>query len=230
MKCSDFHVLFHAHLDDELDPDTASACDRHAQTCVACGAELAGQMRTRAQAREILAPGPPRPDEIGSLRMLLQREAGTPRRPGRNPLALAAAAALAALAFGMGLFLASDPAPRDATQKYVYHINDTERATAALQNIMFHLEAAPQAHFVVVTHNEGVDFLLHDARDAAGRPFEPVVQQLAGQGVQFRVCGNTLRVRGIDAQQVVPEASLVPSGIAEVGRLQTEENYAYLKP
>jgi intracellular sulfur oxidation DsrE/DsrF family protein len=57
-----------------------------------------------------------------------------------------------------------------------------------------------------------------------------MVADLAGKGVQFRVCNNTLQTRNIDPSKVVMEAKVVPSGVAEVARLQAKEGYVYLKP
>ncbi len=49
------------------------------------------------------------------------------------------------------------------------------------------------------------------------------------RGVEFRVCFNTLERRKLDAAALIPEARLVPSGIAEIGRLQAEEGYSYMR-
>jgi hypothetical protein len=40
---------------------------------------------------------------------------------------------------------------------------------------------------------------------------------------------NTLERRGITRAKVIPEVVVVPSGIAEIGRLQIEEGYAYMR-
>lgn len=123
------------------------------------------------------------------------------------------------------------PAAAAAAQvKVVYHVNDSDNATAALRNITNHLEADPGARIVVVTHSKGIDFLLSGAADKNGNPYEPTVQALKDKGVDFRVCANTLKGRKIDPATVVPEASIVPSGVAEIGRLQAKEGYVYLKP
>jgi intracellular sulfur oxidation DsrE/DsrF family protein len=127
--------------------------------------------------------------------------------------------------------IASAPAsaaPRE--EKVVYHINDASSSMAGLGNVRNHLNARPKAKIVVVTHGPGIDFLIEDAKDKNGNPFDAVVQELATRGVQFRVCNNTLESRKIDRKRVLPEATIVPSGVAEVARLQFEEGYAYVKP
>lgn len=142
---------------------------------------------------------------------------------------LAAIAALPFLAVGTPAAAASsDPVGPD---KVVYHINDTEhQAMDALRNIGNHLEVNPKAKIVVVTHARGVDFLFNDAKDKNGNPYNIRVEQLKAQGVEFDVCQITLRNRKLSKDQFIPEATFVPSGVAEITRLQQREGYAYLRP
>jgi intracellular sulfur oxidation DsrE/DsrF family protein len=115
-------------------------------------------------------------------------------------------------------------------EKVVYHVNDASNATAALKNIRNHLDASPKATIVLVAHGPGIDFLLDGAIDKNGTPYEVVVRELVRRGVSFRVCNNTLQGRNIDRQRVLPEAVIVPSGVAELSRLQWQEGYVYIKP
>ena len=115
--------------------------------------------------------------------------------------------------------------------KVVYHLNEgVQQASRAIGNIRNHLAAEPQTRIVVVTHGPGIDFLLDGAQDAQNRPFIGAIGDLAAKGVEFRVCNNTLVSRRIPKEQVVMEAKVVPSGVAEVGRLQAKEGFVYLRP
>ncbi len=114
--------------------------------------------------------------------------------------------------------------------KTVYHINDSEEAGAAMRNIKNHLSADPTAKITVVTHSKGVDFLLEGAADKKGNPYNIQVEELQAKGVDFRVCNNTLVSRKIDPKTVLPGAIIVPSGVAELGKLQSTEGYVYIKP
>ena len=76
----------------------------------------------------------------------------------------------------------------------------------------------------------GVHFLLDGAKDKNGNSYDALVQDLMGKGVEFRLCRFTLERNKIDPAKVIPEATLVPSGVAEVSRLQFREGYSYLKP
>ena len=121
-------------------------------------------------------------------------------------------------------------APGDPV-KVVYHMNeDVERAPQMIRNIRNHLTADPKAKIVVVSHAAGINFLLKDKKDANGNPFEVAVQDLTMKGVEFRVCEFTLKSRNIDKSALIEDVKYVPSGVAEVARLQWQEGYAYLKP
>jgi len=114
-------------------------------------------------------------------------------------------------------------------EKVVYHVNDASVARIALRNIENHLEASPDVKIVVVTHGKGIDFLLNDAKDDKG-PYAPQVAGLKNRGVTFDVCRNTLKGRKLDDSAVILEAQVVPSGVAEIGKLQAREGFVYLKP
>ncbi len=115
--------------------------------------------------------------------------------------------------------------------KIVYHVNEgVQQASRAIGNIRNHLNADPKAKIVVVTHGPGIDFLLEGAENMAGTKFSGAIGDLASKGVEFRVCNNTLVSRKIPKEQVVMEAKIVPSGVAEVANLQAKEQYVYLKP
>lgn len=132
--------------------------------------------------------------------------------------------------FLAALLLATAPmAASAAEEKVVYHVNDSANARVAMNNVNNHLNAAPDAKIVVVTHGKGIDFLLNDAKDDKGE-YAATIAGLKGKGVDFRVCNNTLKARKLGADAVVPEATVVPSGVAEIGKLQAQEGYVYLKP
>jgi intracellular sulfur oxidation DsrE/DsrF family protein len=115
--------------------------------------------------------------------------------------------------------------------KVVYHMNEgIEHAPQALRNVRNHLSVDPKAKIVFVSHASGIDFLMKGAKDKNGNPFEVTVQDLESQGVEFRVCEITLKSRNIQKSQLIDDVKYVPSGVAEVTRLQIEEGYAYLKP
>jgi intracellular sulfur oxidation DsrE/DsrF family protein len=137
-------------------------------------------------------------------------------------IAALAALTLAACAGSGG---GSDP------DKVVYHFSEgLSQATSGLRNVNNHLEVNPKAKIVVVSHALGVDFMMKGAKDANGNKYEDLVEQLIQRGVQFDVCEITLRNRKLARDQFISYSTFVPSGVAEITRLQQREGFAYLKP
>ena len=117
------------------------------------------------------------------------------------------------------------------TDRVVYHLNEgLPQASNGLRNINNHLEVNPAAKIIVVAHAQGVDFLMKDVKDRNGNKYEDLVEQLRNRGVQFDVCEITLRNRKLTKDQFIADVTFVPSGVAEITRLQQQEGYAYLKP
>jgi len=115
--------------------------------------------------------------------------------------------------------------------KAVYHLtNGLDEAQRGMGNIRNHLAADPKAKIVVVGNGAGIDFMLDGAKDKNGNPFDATIADLKSQGVDFRLCRNTIVTRKIDPSKVNPDVSIVPSGVAEAARLQQQEGYAYLRP
>ena len=115
--------------------------------------------------------------------------------------------------------------------KVVYHLNSGfEQASNGLRNIRNHLEVNPKARIVVVAHAQGVDYLMRGAKDKNGNVYQNAVEDLKTQGVRFDVCEITLRNRKLKREQFIEDATFVPSGVAEITRLQQREGYAYLRP
>jgi intracellular sulfur oxidation DsrE/DsrF family protein len=115
--------------------------------------------------------------------------------------------------------------------KVVYHLSEgIPQASRAIGNIRNHLQADPTAKIVVVTHGLGIDFLLDGATNQLDQPFAGSVSDLVAKGVEFRVCNNTLVSRKIPLDKVQMEAKVVPSGVAEVAKLQAKEGFVYLRP
>lgn len=147
----------------------------------------------------------------------------------RNHLALTAVALLALA--GCAATGGADPKSDVAPDRVVYHVNDTgAQAVNALRNVGNHLEVNPKAQIVIITHAQGVDFLMDGAKDRNGNPYNVRVEELKSQGVKFNVCEITLRNRKMTKGQFIPEVTFVPSGVAEITRLQQREGYAYLRP
>ncbi|MCW8931428.1 MAG: DsrE family protein [Gammaproteobacteria bacterium] len=133
---------------------------------------------------------------------------------------------------------------RYGKQKVVYHINyDNPKAQAgALRNIQNHINATGEENLdlQVVLHGKGLSLLLEpDAQKNTklkhGNATDDIQAKISGlkdQGVDFNVCANTLKGKKIDYEKDlydVDKGNIVPSGVAELARLQTM-GYTYIKP
>jgi len=226
MKCPEAIRLLDAYVDDELDVTGVLALDDHLRACPRCRAREEGlrALRSTLQRHTEFRVAP------ASLRSRVSADTQRTAIPGRRRWALGAAAVGAlGLVAVMGWNAGTNQTIPVSKRKVIYHLSDSRTASAALRTLGNHLQASPTTKVVVVAHNEGVDFLLRGARDESGQLFETAVQRFKQRGVEFRVCTNTLVRRKIEATGIVPEATLVPSGIEEIERLQQAEGYSYLR-
>lgn len=134
---------------------------------------------------------------------------------------------------------------RYGKQKVVYHINydNPKKQAGALRNIQNHINAvgAENLDLKVVLHGHGLAMLLEpDSLEKltkfkhanANDKMTAKIDGLKDQGISFNVCANTVRGRKVDLETDlynVESNDIVPSGVAEVARLQSL-GYAYVKP
>ena len=117
-----------------------------------------------------------------------------------------------------------------AQDKVVYHIDDAAaQALKGLRNIRNHLDTEPTTQITVVTHANGVDFLMEGAKDVNGGAFAGPVAALVARGVRFEVCEITLKNRNLKKDQFLQEVNFTPSGVVRIAKLQLA-GQAYIKP
>jgi intracellular sulfur oxidation DsrE/DsrF family protein len=154
---------------------------------------------------------------------------------------------LIAMAVVLALFVSTHSAAEMKgydKQKVVYHVNydDAKAQAGALRNIQNHINAvgAENLDLKVVLHGNGLAMLL--VPDAAGRTkfsagnatdeIQTKIMGLKNQGVGFQVCANTLKGKKVSYKEDlfdVEDADIVPSGVAELAKLQAI-GYTYIKP
>jgi hypothetical protein len=125
---------------------------------------------------------------------------------------------------------------RYGKQKVVYHINyvggdKDKKYRGAMRNVQNHINAvgAENLDIVIVLHGNGLG-LLKSAK--SNDKLQGAVVSLKSQEVDFNVCANTLKGRKISYEKDlfdVFEEDIVPSGVAELSRLQ-QMGYTYIKP
>lgn len=114
--------------------------------------------------------------------------------------------------------------------KVVYHLPDDRAATLAMNNIDNHLAAEPGTKIVLVALSTGVRAFAFGAQDASGRPYAEWVDRLTAKGVEFRICRNSMNALKLTDRDLIDKLAIVPSGVAEIARLQAREGYAYIRP
>lgn len=115
--------------------------------------------------------------------------------------------------------------------RVVYHLDaDREATTTALHQIKNHMIAAPGTEIVAVALGSSVRFMVQDAETAGGYPFKLMVSDLQERGVRFEACANTMAALHIKESQLDDGIQVVPSGMAEIARLQSREGFVYLHP
>ena len=130
----------------------------------------------------------------------------------------------------VALSLAAFVAGAAAQDRVVYHIDDAAaQGLKGLRNIRNHLDVDPAAKITVVTHANGVDFLMEGAKDPSGGAFAGPVSALVSRGVTFEICEITLRNRNLKREQFIQEAEFTPSGVVRIAKLQ-KQGAAYIKP
>lgn len=130
----------------------------------------------------------------------------------------------------------TEASDRYGKQKVVYHINyeggpDSKKYKGAMRNIQNHINAvgAENMEIKVVLHGNGLGVLMSAKEDDK---LQTAVSSLKGQDVSFHVCNNTLKGRKIsysDDLYDTWEEDIIPSGVAELSRLQ-QMGFTYIKP
>lgn len=132
-----------------------------------------------------------------------------------------------------GLMAAPVVAEDIPPQKVVYHNNGSSEPDYYkhfLANVRNHINAVGRDNIelVVVAHGDGLSMLSEAETDPdlAGK-----IDALKAEGVRFLICANTLRSRNITLDQLyeATDADVVPSGVAEIARLE-QQGFVYLHP
>jgi intracellular sulfur oxidation DsrE/DsrF family protein len=111
--------------------------------------------------------------------------------------------------------------------KAVFHVSsaDSEIQQRAVSNVgnLLSDDSMDVTDVALVANGPGIDLLLADSNQRGG------VESLAERGVALEACGNTLRGRGLSADDLLDGVERVSSGVGELVRLQ-DQGYAYLRP
>ena len=134
-------------------------------------------------------------------------------------------------AFAMMLIaVAVAPATAAEKQRVVYHVADAEKVQFALGNIRNHIQGVggpENVEIVLVVHGPaGKMFQDIEATDKVRN----MVGSLQADGVQFNMCGNTMRAQGVELDELLPGFVRVDQGgVVRIAELQ-QQGYIYIRP
>ena len=116
-------------------------------------------------------------------------------------------------------------AQKNAKHKVVIQFNDMDsvsqvRAVKQIENIR---QVWADAVIEIVCLAGGLDLLTTKNSKASNQ-----VAELSGKGVTFAACNNTMMMRNIKKEDLLPQAVVIPSAAIEILSKQ-EEGYAYFK-
>lgn len=110
----------------------------------------------------------------------------------------------------------------------IFHLdeNTEEKTNEVLNNLRNLLADLGQDNVKVelLTNGKGVEAMLKANESNTLR-----IHHLASQGVKFVVCANSLKYMRIAPEELVPEAEIVPAGVSELVKKQSE-GWAYIRP
>ncbi|SPF47138.1 conserved hypothetical protein [Candidatus Desulfosporosinus infrequens] len=108
----------------------------------------------------------------------------------------------------------------------VVHIDERDKGLLGLNNIENLLEDLGKDNVKVelVANYEGIAILLKSP-DTYGEQ----IARLEKMGVKFAACSNSMRQRGITKAELVEFVQIVPSGIGELVKKQSQ-GWAYIRP
>lgn len=116
--------------------------------------------------------------------------------------------------------------PQAAVHRIVFEIasDDQEQWASLLNNVENIRKAFGEGNTKteVVAHGKSLGLLTKDS------PLKERVEKLAGSGVIFAACENTMKRKQIAKEDLLPVSITTDSGVAEVVRKQ-EEGWAYIK-
>ncbi len=113
--------------------------------------------------------------------------------------------------------------------KAVLHVDRENQGNllTAMNNIqnLFAQVGAENASVCVVANGTAVNLFQRERPE----PYSEDIEKLAGLGVRFLLCRNSLKGMDIPESSLLDACTVVPAGILELVKLQME-GYAYVKP
>ncbi len=128
-----------------------------------------------------------------------------------------------------------------ALYSVLFHVNEVDRCPVALGNLRNLLKNVGQENIIaeVVVNGPAVVFFSSAAQAQEKFPsfwtdafYQQLVQDMKDlheMGVCFTICSTALNMNGLNDDQVYSFVTLVPAGITEIVKKQSD-GYSYVKP
>ncbi len=114
------------------------------------------------------------------------------------------------------------------TYRVIFHLdeNSDQKVNEVFNNIrnLIHDLGEENVEVELLANGSGVTVMRKDSDANDIR-----IRNLSKQGVRFAVCANSLKHLNIPAADLVSEAEVVPAGVSELVKKQTE-GWAYIRP
>ncbi|MFP4252546.1 MAG: DsrE family protein, partial [Guyparkeria sp.] len=124
-------------------------------------------------------------------------------------------------------------AETEKTKQVVYHFNkaDMKEIKAGLRNVTNHVNSpsGEETRIEIAVHGGGINMLTEARKD---EQLQAAIDNVKAQGVEIKVCANTLRGKGLDVKDdlyYTDESDVVASGVAHLADRQAE-GWAYIHP
>ena len=125
--------------------------------------------------------------------------------------------------------LISGASSADVVRGIAFHIDTDAHMNRSLRQVSRHLEGNPDIPIRVILIAGGVRPAIDGAEDPNGGLYSAQIEQLLAQNVRIFACENTLTSFNYSPDDLTFGVETVPSGIAELGRLQVTEHFGYIK-
>jgi len=115
------------------------------------------------------------------------------------------------------------------TQGVAVHLDSIAHINRAIRQVERLVDAHPGTPVRLILIASAVEPALEGAMDKNGGLYSAQLEQLLARGVGIFACETTLISLSKRPDELTFGVDTVPSGIAELARLQLESDYAYLK-
>ena len=120
-------------------------------------------------------------------------------------------------------------AQSSSTQGVAVHLDSITHINRAIRQVERLVDAHPETPVRLILIASGVEPALEGAIDKNGGLYSAQLEQLLAKGVEIFACETTLTSLSKHPEDLTFGIDTVPSGVAELARLQLKSDYAYLK-